>query len=47
MPGMMKRAALLMLFAAAACVSPGEPALSQLPDVDTNALMRDRGFPVA
>jgi Zn-dependent M28 family amino/carboxypeptidase len=40
MPGMMKRAALLTLLAATACTTAGAPKLSQLPDIDTNALLQ-------
>ncbi|HXD73280.1 MAG TPA: M28 family metallopeptidase [Vicinamibacterales bacterium] len=36
----MKRAALIALLAAAACSTPGSLTLSQLPDIDTNALLQ-------
>jgi Zn-dependent M28 family amino/carboxypeptidase len=40
MPGMMKRAALVALLAVTACAAPDAPKLSQLPDIDTNALLQ-------
>jgi Zn-dependent M28 family amino/carboxypeptidase len=40
MRGMKKRAVLLMALIAAACAKPAPPALSQLPDIDMNAVMQ-------